>query len=77
MVQRIDRDVPLRQSLDVLELDREATLDGCEQAHAQIDAILLLIGNKTYMQLQDIQGKKTRSRPRSRARSTRFSRRAR
>ena len=41
-----------------LELDREATLDEVNKRMPQIrDAILLLIGNKTYEELQDIQGK--------------------
>ena len=41
-----------------LELDREATLDEANKRMPQIrDAILLLIGNKTYEELQDIQGK--------------------
>lgn len=42
----------------VLELDREATLDEVNRRMPQIrDAILLLIGNKTFEELQDIQGK--------------------
>ena len=41
-----------------LELDREATLDEVNKRMPQIrDAILLLIGNKTSEELQDIQGK--------------------
>ena len=41
-----------------LELDRETTLDEVNKRMPQIrDAILLLIGNKTYEELQDIQGK--------------------
>ena len=41
-----------------LELDRETTLDEVSKRMPQIrDAILLLIGNKTYEELQDIQGK--------------------
>ena len=41
-----------------LELDRETTLDEANKRMPQIrDAILLLIGNKTYEELQDIQGK--------------------
>ncbi len=41
-----------------LELDRESTLDEVNKRMPQIrDAILLLIGNKTFAELQDIQGK--------------------
>jgi flagellar protein FliL len=42
----------------VLELDRETTLDEVNRRMPQIrDAILLLVGNKTFEELQDIQGK--------------------
>lgn len=42
-----------------LELDRDATMDEVNKRMPQIrDAILLLIGNKTYEELQDLQGKK-------------------
>ena len=41
-----------------LELDKEGTLDEVNKRMPQIrDAILLLIGNKTVEELQDIQGK--------------------
>lgn len=41
-----------------LELDRDATMDEVNKRMPQIrDAILLLIGNKTFEELQDIQGK--------------------
>lgn len=41
-----------------LELDKEATLDEVNKRMPQIrDAILLLISNKTFEELQDIQGK--------------------
>lgn len=41
-----------------LELDREQTKDEVNKRMPQIrDAILLLIGNKTFEELQDIQGK--------------------
>lgn len=41
-----------------LELDKETTLDEVNKRMPQIrDAILLLIGNKTFEELQDIQGK--------------------
>ena len=41
-----------------LELDRQSTLDEVNRRMPQIrDAILLLIGNKTFEELQDIQGK--------------------
>lgn len=41
-----------------LELDKDATLDEVNKRMPQIrDAILLLIGNKTFEELQDIQGK--------------------
>ncbi len=41
-----------------LELDKDATLDEVNKRMPQIrDAILLLIGNKTFAELQDIQGK--------------------
>lgn len=41
-----------------LELDKEATLEEVNKRMPQIrDAILLLIGNKTFEELQDIQGK--------------------
>ncbi|MBM9537425.1 flagellar basal body-associated FliL family protein [Desulfobulbus alkaliphilus] len=42
----------------VLELDRQSTVDEVNRRMPQIrDAILLLIGNKTFEELQDIQGK--------------------
>ncbi len=42
-----------------LELDTDETQPEIEQRMPQIrDAILLLIGNKTYEELQDLQGKK-------------------
>lgn len=42
----------------VLELDREITQDEVNRRMPQIrDAIILLIGNKTFEELQDIQGK--------------------
>lgn len=41
-----------------LELDKDTTLDEVSKRMPQIrDAILLLIGNKTFAELQDIQGK--------------------
>lgn len=41
-----------------LELDKDTTLDEVNKRMPQIrDAILLLIGNKTFEELQDIQGK--------------------
>lgn len=41
-----------------LELDKDSTLDEVSKRMPQIrDAILLLIGNKTFAELQDIQGK--------------------
>lgn len=41
-----------------LELDKETTTDEVNKRMAQIrDAILLLIGNKTFDELQDLQGK--------------------
>jgi flagellar FliL protein len=41
-----------------LELDKETTLEEVNKRMPQIrDAILLLIGNKTFEELQDIQGK--------------------
>lgn len=41
-----------------LELDRDTTMDEVNKRMPQIrDAILLLIGNKTFEELQDIQGK--------------------
>jgi len=41
-----------------LELDRESTMEEVNKRMPQIrDAILLLIGNKTFDELQDIQGK--------------------
>lgn len=41
-----------------LELDKETTVDEVNKRMPQIrDAILLLIGNKTFEELQDIQGK--------------------
>lgn len=41
-----------------LELDKETTLDEVNKRMPQIrDAILLLIGNKTFDELQDLQGK--------------------
>jgi len=41
-----------------LELDRDSTMDEVNRRMPQIrDAILLLIGNKTFEELQDIQGK--------------------
>ena len=41
-----------------LELDRQQTVDEVNKRMPQIrDAILLLIGNKTFEELQDIQGK--------------------
>lgn len=41
-----------------LELDRQSTVDEVNRRMPQIrDAILLLIGNKTFEELQDIQGK--------------------
>ena len=41
-----------------LELDKDATLDEVNKRMPQIrDAILLLISNKTFEELQDIQGK--------------------
>ena len=41
-----------------LELDRVTTVDEVNKRMPQIrDAILLLIGNKTFEELQDIQGK--------------------
>lgn len=42
-----------------LELSNKPVLDEAEKRMAQIrDAILLLVGNKTYDELQDLQGKK-------------------
>ncbi len=42
-----------------LELDSEAVQPEVEQRMPQVrDAVLLLIGNKTYEELQDLQGKK-------------------
>ncbi|MEN8189996.1 MAG: flagellar basal body-associated FliL family protein [Thermodesulfobacteriota bacterium] len=42
-----------------LELDKEETLEETNKRMAQIrDAILLLVGNKTYEELLDLQGKK-------------------
>ncbi|WP_028317399.1 flagellar basal body-associated FliL family protein [Desulfobulbus elongatus] len=41
-----------------LELDRDGTVDEVNRRMPQIrDAILLIIGNKTFEELQDIQGK--------------------
>jgi flagellar protein FliL len=41
-----------------LELDKDTTMDEVSKRMPQIrDAILLLIGNKTFEELQDIQGK--------------------
>jgi len=41
-----------------LELDKDATMEEVNKRMPQIrDAILLLIGNKTFEELQDIQGK--------------------
>jgi flagellar FliL protein len=41
-----------------LELDKDSTIDEVNKRMPQIrDAILLLIGNKTFEELQDIQGK--------------------
>lgn len=41
-----------------LELDKDTTMDEVNKRMPQIrDAILLLIGNKTFEELQDIQGK--------------------
>lgn len=42
-----------------LELSNEAVLEEADKRMAQIrDAVLLLIGNKTFEELQDLQGKK-------------------
>ncbi len=42
-----------------IELDKEEALDETNKRMAQIrDAILLLVGNKTFEELQDLQGKK-------------------
>ncbi|MBL4902540.1 flagellar basal body-associated FliL family protein [Desulfotalea psychrophila] len=42
-----------------IELNKEEAVEETNQRMAQIrDAILLLIGNKTYEELQDLQGKK-------------------
>jgi len=42
-----------------IELDKEMALEETNKRMAQIrDSILLLVGNKTYEELQDLQGKK-------------------
>ncbi len=42
-----------------IELDKEETVEETNKRMPQIrDAILLLVGNKTYEELQDLQGKK-------------------
>jgi len=59
VVNIIGEDTPhyVKASLS-LELDKEATLEEVNKRMPQIrDAILLLIGNKTFEELQDIQGK--------------------
>ncbi|ADW18376.1 flagellar basal body-associated protein FliL [Desulfobulbus propionicus DSM 2032] len=59
IVNIISEDTPhyVKASLS-LELDKDATLDEVNKRMPQIrDAILLLIGNKTFEELQDIQGK--------------------
>lgn len=59
VVNIIGEDTPhyVKASLS-LELDKETTLEEVNKRMPQIrDAILLLIGNKTFEELQDIQGK--------------------
>ena len=59
VVNIISTDAPhyVKASLS-LELDKDGTLDEVNKRMPQIrDAILLLIGNKTFEELQDIQGK--------------------
>ncbi len=60
VVNIISADTPhyVKASLS-LELDNALTQPEAEQRMAQIrDAVLLLIGNKTFEELQDLQGKK-------------------